>query len=198
VSEALKNRVIWNNFREGSKEALEIIYEENYSSLFYYGLKFTQNRDTIKDVIQELFIELINSGSKLSSTDNIRFYLLKAMRNKLMRHLQDTRFSNRVVLDEPEFRLSESIESQMIQKEVEEEKRAKVLNSINKLSQKQQEIVYLRFYNNLPYHEIADLFEVKIQTVRNLMNRAMNSIREDLEEGKINKNLILFALRLSV
>lgn len=198
MSDALKNRIIWNNFREGSKEALEIIYEENYSSLFYYGLKFTQNRDAIKDVIQELFVELINSGSKLSSTDNIRFYLLKALRNKLMRHKQDARFSNRMVLDEPEFSLSESVESQMIQREVEEEKRVKVLNSINKLSQKQQEIIYLRFYNNLPYHEIADLFEVKIQTVRNLLNRAMNSVRQDLEEGKINKGLILFALRLSV
>ncbi|MGQ8334959.1 RNA polymerase sigma factor [Sunxiuqinia sp. A32] len=197
----MKNRVIWDNFREGSKEALEIIYEENYSSLFHYGMKFTPDEHEIKDIIQELFVELINSGTKLSPTNNIRFYLLRAMRNKLIKHLQSAKLlaenSTKNIVN-TDFSLFESVENQLIQKEIEEAQRKSILSSINKLSQKQQEIIYLRFYNNMPYQEIADLFEVKIQTVRNLMNRAINSIREDIEDDKINKGLILFALNLSI
>lgn len=201
MSEVLKNRVIWDNFREGRKDALEIIYEENYSSLFYYGMKFTQDIDEVKDIIQELFVELINSGKKLASTDNIRFYLLRAMRNKLVRYLRNAKLpldENQIVAENPEFCLVESIESQLIKAEVKDEKRESVLNSIKKLSKKQQEIIYLRFYNNMPYMEIADLFDVKIQTVRNLMSRAINSIRQDLEDERIDKGLILFILNLPI
>ena len=198
MSEGQKNKIIWDNFREGSKEALEVIYQENYTPLFHYGMKFTGDEHTVKDTIHELFIELINSGEKLGSTDNIRFYLLRALRNKLVRQLQKPTYQqieNNPVFD-MEFSLLESIENQLIEKEVEEANRTRITHSINKLSQKQQEIIYLRFYSNLPYSEIATLFQVKIQTVRNLMNRAINSIKADLEGNQINKDLLLLIVHL--
>ena len=71
-----KDQIIWDEFRRGNKAALEIIYEDNYSSMYYYGLKFSKDIDLIKDLIQELFIELIDSGIKISSTDNIGFICL--------------------------------------------------------------------------------------------------------------------------
>jgi len=198
VSESIKNRIIWNEFRKGNKEALETIYEDNYTSLYYYGMKFSSDNGLIKDLIHELFIELINSGPKLSNTDNIRFYLLKALRNKLLKQLsENSKFTNK--FEEADgFNLIDSIESQLIKKEIEEQLKNQIITSINKLSIKQQEIIYLRFYNDISYQEIASLFDVNIQTVRNLMNRAINSLKEDLQNNKLSKHLILFVLNLSI
>jgi len=198
VSESLRNQIVWDEFRKGSKEALETIYEDNYASLYHYGLKFSKDNDLVKDLIHELFIELIDSGSRLSQTDNIRFYLLKALRNKLLRQLSlNLKFSNN--LEElTEFNLIDSIESQLIKKEVEEQLQNQIITAIKKLSVKQQEIIYLRFYCDISYQEIATLFDVNIQTVRNLMNRAINSLKEDLKNNNLNKHLILFVLNLSV
>jgi RNA polymerase sigma factor (sigma-70 family) len=198
VSEGLRNSIIWNEFRKGNKEALETIYEENYSSLYNYGMKFSRDIDIIKDLIHELFIELINAGSRLSNTDNIRFYLLKALRNKLIKQLSESsKFTNK--FDEAAgFNLIDSIESQLIKEEVEEQLKNQIIKAISKLSFKQQEIIYLRFYNDIPYHEIAILFDVNIQTVRNLMNRAINSLKEDLRNNNLSKHLILFVLNLSI
>lgn len=198
MSESIKNRIIWNEFRKGSKEALETIYEDNYSSLYHYSMKFSIDYDLIKDLIHELFIELINSGSKLSNTDNIRFYLLKALRNKLLKQLsENSKFTNKFE-EAAGFNLIDSIESQLIKKEVEEQLKNQVIAAINKLSVKQQEIIYLRFYNDISYPEIAALFDVNIQTVRNLMNRAINSLKEDLQNNNLSKHLILFVLNLSI
>jgi len=198
VSENIKNRIIWNEFRKGNKEALETIYEDNYSSLYHYGMKFSIDNDLIKDLIHELFIELINSGSKLSNTDNIRFYLLKALRNKLLKQLsENSKFTNKFE-ETAGFNLIDSIESQLIKKEVEEQLKNQIITAINKLSIKQQEIIYLRFYNDISYQEIAALFDVNIQTVRNLMNRAINSLKEDLQNNNLSKHLILFVLNLSI
>lgn len=198
MSESIKNRIIWNEFRKGNKEALETIYEDNYTSLYHYGMKFSSDNDLIKDLIHELFIELINSGSKLSNTDNIRFYLLKALRNKLLKQLsENSKFTNKFE-ETAGFILIDSIESQLIKKEVEEQLKNRIITAINKLSTKQQEIIYLRFYNDISYQEIATLFDVNIQTVRNLMNRAINSLKEDLQNNNLSKHLILFVLNLSI
>lgn len=198
VSEKLKNQIVWDEFRKGSKMALETIYEDNYASLYHYGLKFTQDNDLIKDLIHELFIELIDSGSRLSRTDNIRYYLLKSLRNKLLKQLSEKSKFTHKLTESAGFNLVDSIESQLIKNEVEEQLRNQVTTAIKKLSVKQQEIIYLRFYSDISYQEIAALFDVNIQTVRNLMSRAINSLKDDLQNNNLSKHLILFVLNLSI
>ena len=198
MTKVVKDQIIWDSFRKGNKEALEIIYEENYSSLFHYGLKFTPDEGLVKDLIHELFIDLINSGEKLSSTDNIRFYLLKVLRNKLSKQLAASLKLRNDQFDVSVFTLVDSIETQLIKKEMEEHTRVRIVASVKKLTKKQQEIIYLRFYNNMSYQKIAELFEVKIQTVRNQMSQAIHSLKEDLEKSGINKQVILLVLNLSV
>jgi len=176
---------------------LEIIYEENYSPMFLYAMKFTKDKDLIKDMIQELFIELIDSGKRLAKTDNIRFYLLKALRNKLLFQLekkvkQETNSRNAI-----EFNLVDSIETQLIQKEVTDSVKRKITSAIQKLSAKQQEVIYLRFYHEMPYVEIADLYDVEIQTVRNLMTRAIKQLKEDLGNKQVSNQMILLMLNLN-
>jgi len=197
MSESLKNQIIWDDFRKGSKDALKFIYEENYSSLYNYGLKFTSDKELVKDLIQELFIELIDSGLRLSTTDNIRFYLLKALRNKLTSQLSKILKYTDSDVKSSEFSFLDSIETQLIKKEVEAELQLQVSTAIQKLSDKQQEIIYLRFFNEISYQEIAKLFDVEIQTVRNLMSRAIKTLRDDLHNG-ISKSLILMVLRFQI
>jgi len=198
LSESLKNQIIWDNFRNGSKEALEIIYEENYSSLYHYGVKFSRDKELVKDLIHELFIDLIDSGTRIASTDNIRFYLLKALRYKLIKQLANHSNNSGSDADLGEFNLIESIESQLINKEIEQELQSRIISAIKKLSVKQQEIIYLRFYSDISYQEIATLFDVKIQTVRNLMSRSISSLKDELQQNKLSKNLILMVLNLKI
>ncbi len=198
MSENLKNQIIWDDFRRGSKKALELIYEDHYASLYHYGKKFCKDQDLVKDLIQELFIELIDSGSKLSPTDNIRFYLLRALRHKLIKQLAEKSKFSASVQEGSDFDLIDSIESQLIIRETEDQLRIRIISAIKKLSAKQQEIIYLRFYCDLSYTEIAGVFDVNIQTGRNLMNRAISSLKEDLKINSFTKHLILFCLKLSV
>lgn len=198
MSENLKNQIIWDDFRKGSKDALEAIYEDNYSSLYYYGLKYTKDNELVKDLIQELFIELIDSGSRLATTDNVRFYLLKALRNKLTRHLSKKSMISNDNVESFDFNVLDSIESQLIKEEIEEDIKNRIMSAVRKLSAKQQEIIYLRFYSEISYQEIANLFDVEIQTVRNLMSRAIKSLKDDFQNNNISKSMIFFLLSLRI
>lgn len=192
-----QDHIIWDAFRQGNHEALELIYGDNYLSLKHYAVKFKIDESFADDLIQELFMDLIESGSKLSHTTNIRFYLLGALRKKIY-NLQSKKSFKKFTHIESEFSIASSIEDELIKKEVEERHRKYILTSIQKLSIKQQEIIYLRFYNNLSYKEIAQIFNTKTQTVQNLMGRAIRSLKEDFDNKKIEKGIVLLVLKLKI
>lgn len=198
MSERKINQLIWDEFRKGSNEALEIIYQDNYPLLYHYGMKFYKDADLVKDLIQELFVELIDSGTKLSRTDNILFYLLRAFRNKVTHHLNEQSRFSKISDGFKEFSLTESIETQLIKSETDQLSREQIADAIKKLSPKQQEIIYLRFYCDLSYEEISTLFDVNIQTGRNLMSRAISTLKQEIIQKKIRENLILFFYRLEL
>ncbi len=62
----------------------------------------------------------------------------------------------------------------------EEVTRLNVINGLKKLSKKQREVIYLRFFEDLDYKEIAEIMKINIQSVRNLIQRSYNPLRQYL------------------
>ena len=54
----------------------------------------------------------------------------------------------------------------------------KVADAMQSLSSRQREIVYLKFYENLEYQEIADLLTLNYQSVVNHVHRAIVKLRK--------------------
>src|SRR5690606_21215281 len=79
---------LWSQFKSGNKKALESIYRSYINDLINYGYKITPDADLIKDAIQDLFIELWKSRENLCNVIEPKFYLFKALRNKLYRDLK--------------------------------------------------------------------------------------------------------------
>ena len=160
----------WNLFLKGDNNALESIFSGNYDHLYNYGRKLTNDRTTIEDAIQELFIDLIKYRKKISSTDNVKFYLLKSLRNKI-----NSLRSNSLEL---KFDISDSSSETYSHKEY-----PGLQKQIELLSVSEREIIYLKFYNNLKNAEIADILDVKYQTVANHLQNAIVKLRK---AGKLN------------
>ena len=51
---------IWEQFRNGSEQAIIFVYRTYSNKLFNYGCQFTAKREIVEDCIQDLFIDLIN------------------------------------------------------------------------------------------------------------------------------------------
>jgi RNA polymerase sigma factor (sigma-70 family) len=52
-----------------------------------------------------------------------------------------------------------------------------LLEALSKLSPRQKEVVYLKFYENLSYHEITELTSLNYQSVRNYIHQAIQALR---------------------
>ncbi len=75
---------LWQEFQQGSETAFSRIYRLHASLLYGYGMKLVKDKELIKDCIQDLFIEMWNTKNRLGSVKNIKSYLFKSIRRKLI------------------------------------------------------------------------------------------------------------------
>ncbi len=173
------NQMLWKSFKKGNKQAFSQIFKTYYNDLYYYGIKLIQQEDMVKDELQELFIELWDRRKNLGDITHIKAYLIKSFRRKLLKSKDKARkevIKANEFVDTTVFEIS--IEELIIQGEVfqmDKKKLKKVLTNLNKT---QKEIIYLKFYNDLDYKDIASITGIKYQSVRNSMHKALKAMRE--------------------
>lgn len=175
------DRIKWDRFRKGDDDALSAIYAEHAGSLYLYGQKLTPNRAVIEDALHDLFIDLIRNRRGIGDTGNIHFYLLKAFRRKLIRLLKrESRYSDSQI-SESLFEIRYSAEHDMIAEEGRSQTARDLALAIEKLSRRQKEAIYLRFQKELDYPEVAEILGMGVEASRNLIYRAVKSLKEALQ-----------------
>lgn len=169
----------WQQFLEGTQQALSDIFLFHHDDLFRYGLKLTGNQEMVKDCIQDLFLKLWKNRRNLQMVNSVKPYLFKSLRN----HLIDS-----IGLLKPNVPMSDEIEDHLeiiyshedflIHNQVTEEIRQQVIAALNKLTKRQREAIYLRYFEELDFETIANLMDMNLQSVRNTLSRAMMLLRD--------------------
>lgn len=165
--------------QQGNKEALALIMKMYYDDLYNYGWRFTKDDALIKDCIQEVFISLWQRRETANSILSPKYYLLRAIKNKVLKALHKsirTSTTNHLQ-DEYDFFYEFSIERVIIEKQVSDEKAEKLRKTLSLLSKRQKEIIYLKYYQHMDHAQIAELMNVSRQSVYNLLHEAIHKLR---------------------
>lgn len=174
---------IWNRLRSGDEKALGNLYDFYIDILFSYGIQITNDRNHVKDAIHDLFLDLYKYRKNLSETTNVKFYLLRSLKNKIIKKNDKKVISlERNIIEERKINsdFSESIEDDIIKKEMSKERALKVANALSLLSKKQRKAMALRFTQGKNYEEIAEIMGITVQTSRTLIYRAIKELRKNL------------------
>ncbi|GAA3553218.1 sigma-70 family RNA polymerase sigma factor [Snuella lapsa] len=174
--------IFWENLRKGQVNALEGLYDLFIDDLYAYGIKQVYDKGYIMDCIHDLFVDLYKYRSKLSPTDNVRFYLFKSLKRKI-----NKKYSEKGVWIDNDIsdieasmdkNYTESWEKKIIKEESVNEKKVWLLSALNKLTQKQKEVIFLRYNQEKTYEEIAKIMGVSVATARTIVYRAIKILRE--------------------
>lgn len=172
---------LWQDLIDGKKAALEKIYQEQVRALLKYGNKFSRDSQLIEDSVQDLFVELWRKRANLGPTDNIRRYLLVALRRKIIRQIERSR--KRFSEGEPtenHFGAEMSIDEEIIGAEVSAAQSVQLKRAFETLSKRQQEALYLKYYADLDYKDIGEVMDINYQSVRNLVFKALQTLRKSM------------------
>ncbi|MBT1686134.1 RNA polymerase sigma factor [Dawidia soli] len=180
---AAEEQELWRLFRGGSRQALNVIFDCYARTLYSYGRNITPDQALISDCIQDVFVELWTKRGNLSeSVVLLKFYLIKSLRRRILRRLSSDKLSlgEQHIPEEYDYTVEFTIEVDLIQEQFSQEVSQQLKSSLAALSPRQQEAIYLKFYENLGYDEIALVMQTNVKAVYNLVGKALISLRQVL------------------
>ena len=182
-----------SQYQKGDEQALAKLIQKHQQELFSFIFYKVKDDDLANDFFQDTFIKIIIKLKEGKYTEEDKFILwAKRIASNLIidhfraksRHItvsetsyMDDEFSIFDTIKETDF----NIEEQLILSQIHED----LKNIIVFLPENQQEIIKMRFYDELTFKEIAELTNTSINTTLGRMRYALMNIRKIIAENKI-------------
>lgn len=166
----------WDQLRQQHANSLAWFYEQYGRMLHNYGYRLIEDRELVKDTVQDLFVQLWNNAPKLPAITSAKAYLLVAMRREILRRITQQRQFTELTNNEDE--ADPSIEVQIIDKQQNEQITKNLLHVVNQLPARQREIIFLKYYSALSTEEIAAVMELTTPSVYKLIYKALDRLKQ--------------------
>ena len=132
------------------EKVIRELFEQHYTPLVLFAEGYIPDLDTDKDVVQEVFLSLIESQETFNDVDNLKAYLYGTVRHKYQKYMQSE------VPDE-----TKTYEERVLEEEV----YALLIKAIQNLPEQCQK-VYLLVLEGKSNQEIAYQLQLNIETVK--------------------------------
>jgi RNA polymerase sigma-70 factor (ECF subfamily) len=77
--------ILWSKLKDGNSAAIGSLYDKYVDELFRYGIQFTADKSKVMDCIHDLFLNLFKYRKNLAHTKNIKYYLLRSLKNEILK-----------------------------------------------------------------------------------------------------------------
>ena len=179
----------------GCNEAFDCILERYQDRLYQYIFFSVRNSDLADDIFQETFIKAIVNLRQGSYTESGRFYswLTRIAHNLIIDQYRQESNISMVSHDDyvgdnlSDENLSESYAEAEL---VNEQTLRDVKRLMEHLPENQREVVFMRYYQDLSFKEIADITGVSINTSLGRMRYAVMNMRKMAKEYGISLEMM--------
>lgn len=170
-------------YAEGDNNAFDVLLERHEEKIFSYIFFIVRNQDVANDIFQETFMKAVVTIQQGHYVENGKFqaWITRIAHNLIIDYFRQTRNENCVSNEDVDYdlfndiKLAEAtVESRMVREQVLED--VKLL--VEHLPQNQKEVVFMRYYQELSFKEIAEITGVSINTALGRMRYALLNLRK--------------------
>ena len=174
-------------YSKGVDKAFDELLARYQGKLYNYICFIVRNKELAEDLFQETFVKAIVTIQQGRYTAGGKFgaWITRIAHNLVIDFFRQERNENTISNDEVEGDLfndlklaDETVENRMVNEQALEE----VRRLIDYLPDNQREVVYMRFYQDLSFKEIADITGVSINTALGSMRYALLGMRRMAQE----------------
>lgn len=166
---------------KNGNNTIDNLYRRYVHDLFSYASHLGFDPETCKDAIHDVFYKLCINEKQLDDVVNVRYYLLRSLKNRLLDIHKQRKEMYQLPSDSTDqelpFTIHITIEDTLIQSEEEENIKTIIGNMQQSLTAHQREIIYLRYAQECEYEEIARLMNISVHSCRKLVYKAITKLR---------------------
>lgn len=175
---------------DGDNKAFDLLLSRNQEKLFTYILFVVRDREMANDMFQETFFKVVSRLQQGRYIANGKFsaWLMRIAHNVIMDWYRQQRAQN--IVDAPKENdlsnvgstlLESSREGELVNNQVMED----VRRMMSHLPASQREVVFMRFYQQMSFKEIAEATGVSINTALGRMRYAILNLRRMTREHQL-------------
>ncbi len=174
---------LWESFLSGDKEAISELFLRHHGDLYRYGLKINSSGEAVRDGIQELFLRLWKRPYALEQAVSVKKYLIISLRRILLRQLEqyDSREKRNYEYAVDAHQKVAAADEIIIRAEMHREQQKSLDESLLTLSDRQREVLFLKFYEGYNNKEISEIMGITYQRVSNIAHETIHKLRETLK-----------------
>ncbi len=176
---------------KGNNKAFDELLARNQDKLFSYILFVVRNEDKANDLFQETFVKVITKlhEGRYATSGKFGAWIMRIAHNVMMDWYRELRTHNMVEQSEEHdiYNLSKSdvLESNIENHYVKNQVLTDVKKLMDNLPPTQREVVFMRYYQDLSFKEIAETTGVSINTSLGRMRYAILNLRRMTKEHNI-------------
>ncbi|MDQ0189814.1 RNA polymerase sigma factor [Alicyclobacillus cycloheptanicus] len=156
-----------------ARDGVEQLFDQYKNEVFRYALYLLKNRDDAQDVVQEVFLRAYKSWDRFREESSHRTWLFRIAHNYIHDIIRRKKTQYRYLKDlGSELRVSRTLESKL-----------EMLDLISTLSIQHQQVLLLRFVEDLSAEDIARIFGWTAAKVRTIQHRALKQLRMAVDDN---------------
>jgi RNA polymerase sigma-70 factor (ECF subfamily) len=188
--EARTDAEIMLQVKAGDDSAFAYLVQKYRRPMVSFMFRMAHNAAGAEDLAQEVFLRVYRSRESYEASAKFTTWLYRIATNLAVNHARDTRHErpeNTVSLDEPDEESGRTLDLPDGTPSAEEnlmhrERLAAIRQRVQALPERQRIAVVMHKYQQMDYHQIADVLKLSESATKSLLFRAYETLREQLRE----------------
>ena len=174
-----QTRLLVARTQQGDHKSFAQLDDMYVNQLCNFGLRLTTDHELLKDCIHDVVVKIYVKREELSEVVNFRSYLFIALKNRICDEVRRLVVGSDVQVDSLQ-RVAEDadVEEDYLRHEAEFFQSVKVESLLRQLSKRQRQAITLYYMEEKKYEDICVIMDMNYQSVRNLVCRSLNRLRE--------------------
>jgi len=193
------SRQLYEAIQRGDEHAFSLFFNEHYSSVYRYVIKYGIRHEVAQDIVQQSFIYLWDHRSRINPDKSLKAYVYAAAHSRVLNSIRDNKElpssdkdylfehpnlgaeNNSSNLKDAESSLFINTVNEEEEKKQEIEKRLLIEEAIRSLAPKRQQAFRLCYLEQFTHEETAQIMNITKKTVEHHMGLALAELREKLK-----------------
>jgi RNA polymerase sigma factor (sigma-70 family) len=178
-SGSLNDELLWTYLKAGNELAYSVLYKRYVNRLYNYGMHSCKDCELVKNCLQETFVRIWSKRETLGAAVSVKHYLFKSFRSLLIERLTANRPFSLAFQDRlsSSFEFISPMEDSTIEDKAKNQRQEVLTSSFTAPTKSQREAIFLKFFNELSYYEVSSIMELRVDSVYNLISKALDVIR---------------------
>jgi RNA polymerase sigma-70 factor (ECF subfamily) len=180
---------------DGNNQAFDELLNRSEEKIFTYIMYMVKNEDLANDLFQETYLKVITKlqNGQYTNSGKFSWWLTRIAHNVVIDHFRAQKSEK--IVDAPKENELSNLKSASVLDDNRETQLSneQVLRDVKKLMESlpenQRDVVYMRFFQDLSFKEIAEQTNVSINTSLGRMRYAIINLRKLTREYGINLTL---------